>query len=81
MKYDIIIGLEIHAELKTKRKMFCDCDNDPVGKKPNENTCPICLAHPGTLPVPNMQAVEWALLLGLALKGKINKLSKSDRKK
>jgi len=79
-KYDVVIGLEIHAELKTKSKMFCECDNDSKGKAPNTVVCPICLGHPGTLPVPNKQAIEWTLLLGLGLNCQVNRLSKFDRK-
>ncbi|KKW09115.1 MAG: Aspartyl/glutamyl-tRNA(Asn/Gln) amidotransferase subunit B, partial [Parcubacteria group bacterium GW2011_GWA1_49_26] len=52
MNYIPTIGLEIHAELKTKSKMFCSCKNDPLEKLPNVNICPICMGHPGTLPVP-----------------------------
>lgn len=80
MKYIPIIGMEVHVELKTKSKMFCACKNDPELKEPNTNICPICLAHPGTLPVPNKTAIEWTVRIGRALNCSIREFSKFDRK-
>ena len=74
------IGLEIHIELKTKTKMFCACLNDAEERRPNANVCPICLGHPGAMPVANRVAVNEVLRLGLAIGGKIAKRSHFDRK-
>ncbi len=79
-KYYVTIGLEIHAELATKTKMFCSCKNDPEEEKPNKNVCPVCMAHPGTLPVPNKSAVEKMIQIGLAVNGVIADFSEFDRK-
>ncbi|OGH73724.1 MAG: glutaminyl-tRNA synthase (glutamine-hydrolyzing) subunit B [Candidatus Magasanikbacteria bacterium RIFCSPHIGHO2_02_FULL_51_14] len=79
-KYTPIIGMEVHVELKTKSKMFCSCKNDPDLPKANVNVCEICLGHPGTLPVPNKQAIAWTVLIGKALNCAIRDLSKFDRK-
>ena len=80
MKTRTIIGLEIHVELSTKTKMFCSCKNE-FGAVPNTNTCPICLGHPGTLPLINKEAVRYAIKAGLALDCKIIESMKMDRKK
>ena len=80
MKYEPVIGLEIHAELRTKTKMFCFSANDPDEKHPNINICPVCMGHPGTLPVINESAVKKTISVGLALKGAINRFSQFDRK-
>ncbi len=65
-EWEPVIGLEIHVQLKTRTKMFCGCENG-FGGAPNTQTCPVCLAFPGALPVPNETAVEWTIKLGLAL--------------
>ena len=80
MKYIPTIGLEIHVELKTKTKMFCASLNDPDEKRPNVNICPICMGHPGTLPVINQEAVKYALMCGKAINGKLAEHSQFDRK-
>jgi aspartyl-tRNA(Asn)/glutamyl-tRNA(Gln) amidotransferase subunit B len=65
-EYEPVIGLEIHVQLATKTKMFCSCELS-FGEEPNTRTCPVCLAHPGVLPVPNAEAVHYALMIGMAL--------------
>ncbi|MAF20788.1 MAG: Asp-tRNA(Asn)/Glu-tRNA(Gln) amidotransferase GatCAB subunit B [Parcubacteria group bacterium] len=80
MKYVPVIGLEIHSELKTASKMFCNCLNDPEAEKSNVNVCPICMGHPGTLPVINQTALELVIRTGLALNCQIPKSAKFDRK-
>ncbi len=80
MPYRPTIGLEIHAELKTRSKMFCDSANDPDETRPNVNVCPICLAHPGTLPVINRAAVAHVVRLGTAIGGTIADFTEFDRK-
>ena len=74
------IGLEVHAELKTRTKMFCDSANNPDETRPNVNVCPICLAHPGTLPVINREAVQHVLRIGSAIGGTLADESVFDRK-
>ncbi len=80
MQYIPTIGLEIHAELNTRTKMFCASLNDSEEKRPNVNICPICMGHPGTLPVPNIEAIKKVIQVGLALDCKIAEFSKFDRK-
>jgi len=79
MNYETVIGLEIHAELNTKSKIFCGCSTK-FASEPNENTCPVCLGLPGTLPVLNEEVVKLAVKAGTALNCKINNVSKMDRK-
>ena len=77
--YEVIIGLEVHAELSTKTKIFCSCPTE-FGGQPNTHTCPICMAMPGTLPVLNEKVVEYAVKAGLATNCEISRNSKNDRK-
>ncbi len=79
-QYYPIIGLEIHAELATASKMFCGCKNDPDEEVQNTNICPICMGHPGTLPVPNKKAIENVIKVGLALNSNIANFTEFDRK-
>lgn len=80
MNTKTIIGLEIHVELATNTKMFCSCKNE-FGAVPNTNVCPVCLGHPGALPVMNQKAVDLAISAGLAFNCDIDKNQKMDRKK
>ncbi len=77
--YEIVMGLEVHSELKTNTKIFCGCKNE-FGGEPNTHCCPICTGMPGTLPVLNGLVVEFAIKAGLATNCKINQFSKQDRK-
>lgn len=78
--YEAIIGLEIHAQISTKTKLFCGCDNDSFGKEPNTNVCPICMGFPGMLPVPNKIAIEKGRRGATALNCTLKNFSKFDRK-
>ena len=77
--YEVVIGLEIHAELSTKTKIFCNCSTE-FGAEPNTHVCPVCIAMPGALPVLNEKVVEYAVKAGLATNCTISKDSKNDRK-
>lgn len=79
MEYDIVIGLEVHAELKTKSKVFCSCKNQ-FGSAPNTNCCPVCIGLPGALPVLNKKAVELVAKAGLAIGCEINNEAIFERK-
>lgn len=79
MEFETIIGLEVHAQLSTQTKMFCNCSTE-FGQEPNRNTCPVCLALPGALPTINQVAVQYAILLGLATHCTIRKDSQFARK-
>lgn len=78
--YEAVIGLEVHAQLLTRSKMFCACSADYAGAEPNTYVCPVCLGMPGVLPVINHRAVEFTIMTGLALRCEIPPLSKWDRK-
>ncbi len=77
--YEIVIGLEVHVQLQTASKLFCGCSTE-FGRTPNENTCPVCLGLPGTLPVLNEKALKFALMAARALNCSVNEYSKFDRK-
>lgn len=80
MEFEAVIGLEIHAQIATKTKMFCRCDNDSFDKEPNINTCPVCMGFPGQLPVVNETAVSKGIIAALALNCEIPEFCKFDRK-
>ena len=78
--YHLAVGLEVHAELKTRAKMFCNSKNDSDETRPNVNVCPVCLGHPGTLPVINKEAVKQVLKVGVSLQGRLADFTEFDRK-
>ena len=80
VRYDPVIGLEVHVQVRTDSKMFCGCPADVFGRKPNSAVCPVCLGLPGALPVPNRAAVEKTVLLAKALGCRIAEFSQFERK-
>ncbi|WP_411349078.1 Asp-tRNA(Asn)/Glu-tRNA(Gln) amidotransferase subunit GatB [Paenibacillus sp. WLX2291] len=78
-RYETVVGLEVHVELHTKSKIFCGCST-AFGAPPNTHTCPVCLGHPGVLPVLNRQAVDYAMKAAMALNCQVADISKFDRK-
>lgn len=80
MEYEVVIGMEIHFEIKTKSKMFCSCANNPEETVPNKNVCPICMGQPGTLPTINKEAIKKVVQAGMAIGCEIATFSKFDRK-
>ena len=79
-KYETVIGLEVHAQLKTKSKMFCGCDAEYANAEPNTHVCQICLGMPGVLPVINRRAIEFVMMTALALNCSVSENTKFDRK-
>lgn len=80
MKYEAVIGLEVHLQTNNKSKMFCSCSSNYFGAEPNTHTCPVCLGLPGALPVPNGEAIKKAIMIALSLNCTISKETKFDRK-
>ncbi len=80
MEYEVVTGIEVHAQLLTKSKMFCGCSTDYMGAPPNTHVCPVCLGMPGVLPVINRKAVEYTIMTGLALNCQVPEATKWDRK-
>ena len=80
MEYEIVIGLEVHVQLRTESKMFCSCSAQYQGSAPNTHVCPICLGMPGVLPTINKRAVEHTIATGLALDCSIAETTRFDRK-
>src|SRR3989338_7360595 len=79
MEYEVVIGLEVHLHLNTKTKAFCGCSTE-FGKEPNSQVCPVCLGLPGSLPVFNKTALDYAIKVALALNCKVQEYTKFDRK-
>jgi aspartyl-tRNA(Asn)/glutamyl-tRNA(Gln) amidotransferase subunit B len=79
-RYEAVIGIEIHCQLKTASKMFCGCSTEIDGAAPNSHCCPVCLGLPGTLPTINKSAVEWVIATGFAIDGEVATTTRWDRK-